>query len=136
VYVLDTSVASGLLRQGDPAATGWMSTQRVGDLYLAAPVVYEIVRGFLRLPAGPKRDRLELAWRGQTLPMFERRVLSLDAAAATTWARLMAEGEGRGRKPPLLDCQIAAIAIENRMTVVTLDRRGFGELGCGLLVLA
>lgn len=112
-----------------------MSGRTIGDLHLAAPVVYELLHGIFRLPHGARRRRLQLAWENEALPVFEGRVLPLDVAAAEIWAILTADGERRGRKPPLLDCQIAAIAMANRMTVVTLDRRGFGDLGCDLLVL-
>jgi predicted nucleic acid-binding protein len=104
-------------------------------LYLAATTVYEVTRGLLRLPQGRKRTVLELLWQQEVLPKFEGRILPLDAPAATAWARVVAEGEKRGFPPPIIDAQIAAIAMANGMTVVTRDRRGFGRLGCDLLVL-
>ena len=135
MFVLDTSVASSLLMGNDPAAAEWVSSTPGHHLYLAAPIVYEVLRGILRLPEGARRRRLELAWQNQAQPLFKDRVLPLDATAASLWAQLTVEGEHKGRTPPVLDSLIAAIAIANGMTVVTRDRRGFASLGCKLLLL-
>lgn len=67
------------------------------------------------------------------LRRFRGRVLALDADAAQVGGQLVAEGTLVGATPPLLDAQIAAIAITHDMTVVTLDR-GFRKLGCKLLL--
>jgi predicted nucleic acid-binding protein len=69
------------------------------------------------------------------LRRFEGRVLPLDADAARIWGQLVADRSMAGATPPMLDSQIAAIAITHDMTVVTLDR-GFRQLGCKLLILS
>ena len=97
--------------------------------------IYEITWGLEQLPPGRKRTRLEAAWEQDLRPVIADRVLPLDEAAARMWGRLVGGGTRQGFTPPLLEAQIAAIAIVNGMTVVTRDRRGFGRLGCDLLVL-
>ncbi len=135
MFVLDTSVASGLLTSGDQTVADWALSVPGHRLYLAAPVVYEILRGILRLPDGARRRRMELGWSERIEPLFRGRVLPLDTAAASLWARLTVDGERGGHTPPVLDSQIAAIAMTHGMTVVTRDQRGFGRLGCKLLLL-
>jgi predicted nucleic acid-binding protein len=135
VFVLDTSVASGLLAKHDQQTVDWVLSVPGHRLFLAAPVVYELLRGVLRLPDGARRRRVELAWTDETEPLFRGRILPLDATAASLWARVTVDAERRGLTPPVLDGQIAAIAMANGMTVVTRDQRGFGALGCKLLFL-
>jgi toxin FitB len=133
VYVLDTSVASALMKDADSPACRWIQGRRLEELHLTATVVYEIARGIERLPAGRKRAKLAALFEADFLPLSAGRILPLDGEAARVWARLAGDGERRGHLPPTLDCQIAAVAIRHGMTVVTLDRRGFAPLGCDLL---
>jgi predicted nucleic acid-binding protein len=135
MYVLDTSVASSLLKQERGRTAEWIAQQAADELYLAATVVYELTRGIVRLPPGRRREAMELALDQRVLPAFEGRILPLDTKAAQVWAQLVAGGENRGFIPPFLDAQIAAIAMAHSMTVVIRDRRGFGRLGCDLIVL-
>lgn len=136
MFVLDTSVASSLLTTGDQTTADWVLSVPGHRLYLAAPVIYEILRGIMRLPDGARRRRMELAWTNRAEPLFKGRILPLDTAAAALWARLTVDAERRGLTPPVLDSQIAAIAMVHGMTVVTRDQRGFGALGCKLLLLS
>jgi hypothetical protein len=133
LYVLDTSVASALMKPADSPTLRWLRSCRLEQLHLTSTVVYEIACGIERLPAGRRRNALATLLDSEFLPLFAGRVLPLDSEAARVWARLAAEGERRGHLPPTLDCQIAAVAIRHGMTVVSIDRRGFAPLGCALL---
>jgi predicted nucleic acid-binding protein len=121
------------MKDADTEILRWIENRTLGELYLTSTVVYEIARGVERLPAGRKRRALEAVFEGEFLPLFAGRILPLDTEAARVWARLAGEGERRGRLPPTLDCQIAAVAIRHGMTVVTVDQRGFEPLGCELV---
>jgi toxin FitB len=123
------------MRAEQGSARAWIDTATASELHLAATTVYEITRGLALLPHGRRRERLEQAWEMDVLRRFEGRVLPLDADAARIWGQLVAESSLAGAQPPLLDAQIAAIAITHDMTVVTLDR-GFRKLGCKLLMLS
>jgi toxin FitB len=133
VYVLDTSVASALMKDADSPALRWIQDRRLEELHLTATAVYEIARGIERLPAGRKRAKLGNLFEEDFLPLFAGRVLPLDGEAARVWSRLAGDGERRGHLPPTLDCQTAAVAIRHGMTVVTLDRSGFEPLGCAIV---
>lgn len=133
MYVLDTCVASALMKDADTPVLRWIEARPLAELHLTATVVYEIARGIERLPAGQRRNGLVAVFESEFLPLFAGRVLPLDGEAARVWARLAAEGERRGHLPPTLDCQIAAVAIRHGMAVVSLDRRGFEPLGCELV---
>ena len=133
MYVLDTCVASALMKDAGTPVLRWIEARPLAELHLTATVVCEIARGIERLPPGRRRNGLDRMLESELLALFAGRVLPLDGEAARVWARLAAEGERRGRLPPTLDCQIAAVAIRHGMAVVTIDRRGFEPLGCELV---
>ena len=53
------------------------------------------------------------------LPMFEDRILSLDAEVGDRWGRLHGDGVAKGHTPSVTDSQIAATALAHGMTMVT-----------------
>ncbi len=71
-----------------------------------------------------ERERL-LQWTLRIMEMFEKRVLAFDAAAARVWGEANGEARRRGRLLPIIDSQLAAIAIVNGLTVVTRNVRHF-----------
>ena len=107
--VPDPAVLKRLLEVGDAAATG-------------APVWHELEYGRSRLPAGRRRrainammDRLEAVLV----------ILPYDQAAARWHARERARLTKKGRSPPFVDGQIAAIAAVNALVLVTRNVRDF-----------
>ena len=60
--------------------------------------------------------------------LFSGRILPFDEASALSWARLMAEGEAKGRPRDEMDMIIAAVAQANGCTIVTNNTRDFQGL--------
>ena len=54
---------------------------------------------------------------------------AFDAAAAGIWGELMGAGDAAGRQLPIIDAQIAAIALVNGLSVVTRNVRDFAPMG-------
>ncbi|MBX7133928.1 MAG: hypothetical protein K1X67_14745, partial [Fimbriimonadaceae bacterium] len=54
---------------------------------------------------------------------------AFDADAALVWGELMGTGDATGRQHPIIDTQIAAIALVHGLTVVTRNLRDFAPLG-------
>jgi len=72
-----------------------------------------------------RRERFE-KWIEQDLAeQFEGRVLPFDGAAAVLWGRLMGDGDRTGRTPAAADAQIAAVALQNDLTLVTRNVKDF-----------
>ena len=95
--------------------------QHDGEVALAAPVWHELRFGLERLAAGKRRQWIEDFLRTvEALP-----VLAYDAAAAEWHAKERARLEAAGKSPPFVDGQIAAVAVVNRLTVVTSNVRDF-----------
>ena len=106
----------------------WMRRVPAEQLYLSAVTIGEIQSGIeiTRRQDAPKAEEIE-AWLGRVLLAYD--VLSVDTSAFREWARL------RQRQPETLtyDAMIAAVAIVNRLTVVTRNVRDFERLGVPVL---
>jgi toxin FitB len=55
-------------------------------------------------------------------------VLPFDEPAASTWARLLAHGQAKGRPRSPFDTIIAAVAEANGCAVVTDNERNFADI--------
>lgn len=127
-YLIDTTIVSEAIRPAPrPAVAAWLGAQDDQDLFIATLTLGELERGILQLPAGRRRNELETRYGGPERParLFANRILPFDAAAASGWARLMAEGHASGRPRSALDMIIAATAIVHRCAVVTANDRHF-----------
>lgn len=116
-FLLDTNVLSEPMKPRPRAALLRAIEDHRGDLAIAAPSWNELRYGWARMPASRRRDALE--------DYLERRVraalpiLPYDAAAADWHAAERARLAAKGRTPPHVDGQIAAIAKVNELTLVT-----------------
>jgi toxin FitB len=125
-FVLDTNVVSELMRPlPDVKVTDWIRRSSPSALFLAAVSLGEIVRGVSRLPAGPRRARLE-PWVSELLPcQFAGRILAFDQPAAVIWGELMGAGDRAGRPRAAADAPIAATTLRHDMALVTRNAADF-----------
>ncbi len=109
---LDTSAAIALL-QGQADA---LLSQPVGEILLPVPVIGELRYGALN----SRRSTENLA----TVERLVSRCRALDITATTaaTYARLRVRLRQKGRPVPENDLWIAALCVEHRVALVTLDR--------------
>lgn len=127
-YMLDTNIISEVVKpEPSPRLMDWLAAQRDEDLFIASLTLAELQRGILAKPEGRKRRALEAWFDGPEGPtaLFAGRILPFDDRAALIWARLMAEGQEKGRPRSPLDMIIAATAEANVCVVVTLNVRDF-----------
>ena len=127
-YLLDTNILSEATRPAPaPAIATWLADQPDTDLFIAAFTLGELKRGILGLPTGRKRAELAQWFDGPAGPqaLFAGRILAFDAPASLLWAHLMADGRAAGQPRSALDMIIAAVAITNQCTIVTLNGRDF-----------
>ena len=125
MYLLDTNVVSELRRpRPDRRVLGWIEGVSHDRLYLSAVTIGEVQAGIeLTREQDPAKAAELEEWVERILGTYA--VLAADAAAFREWARLM----HRRSDTLMQDALIAAVAIVNRMTVVTRNVRDFEQLG-------
>lgn len=125
-FLLDTNVVSETVRpRPRRSVLDWIEARSPSDLFLAAQTVGELVRGARKVREPERRERFE-RWIEQDLArQFEGRILPFDGGTAAIWGRLMGDGDRAGLRPAAADAQIAAVAIQHGLTVVTRNVRDF-----------
>ena len=125
-FLLDTNVVSETIRpRPDKTVLDWIEAQSPTDLFLAAQTLGELVRGARKVKEQARRERFE-RWIEQDLArQFNGRVLSFDGRTAAVWGRLMGDGDRAGRPPAAADAQIAAVAIQHDLIIVTRNVKDF-----------
>lgn len=127
---LDTNVISEVVRPTpSPAVLQWLDRQHPDQLYLATPVMAELLLGLLLLPDGRRKRSLEIAITAVMEAWFAERILAFDVAAAGRYAGIMARERQAGRAIAILDAQIAAIVAAAGASVATRDTSPFVAAG-------
>lgn len=120
-YLLDTNHVSAFWAQ-DATLHEQMSRVSDAEYYLCTPSIGEMWHMvFNSTRVEYNRARLEVL-----LQQFP--ILDFDASAATEYGRLWTELKRRGRPIPVIDAQIAAIAIAHNLVVLTSDVRHFAHV--------
>jgi len=128
-YLLDTNVLAEPLKPKPNSAVMKRLKKHSGKLAIATPVWHELWYGCLRLASGKRKRQLEtylVDVLQASLP-----ILAYTPAAARWHASQRARLASKGRTPAFVDGQIASIAAENNLTLVThniADFRLFAEL--------
>ena len=130
-YLLDTNVLSELRRKApDPHVQRWFSQRSAGAMYLSVLTLGEIRKGIDSLAESARRQRLS-HWLEVDLPTyFSGRILSVDAAVADRWGRLVAR---IGLPLPAIDSLLAATAMQHGLSLVTRNVRDMQGLGAELI---
>jgi toxin FitB len=134
MILLDTNVISELMR-AEPAQVvlDWFGQHDAADLFISAITEAELRTGIAFLPAGQRRDRLQMALEAMIEQDFQSRNLPFDRAAARAYAEIAAARRAAGRPIADADCQIAAIARAVGAPVATRNVKDFD--GCGITVI-
>lgn len=129
MYLLDTNIVSELRRpRPNPSVVGWLAAVPTEHLFISALTIGEIQAG-IEITRGQDPAEAEQLGRWldeQVLDGYD--ILPMDAVAFREWARLM----HRRSDTLVQDAMIAAVAVTNRLTVVTRNVRDFESLGVAI----
>ena len=124
MILLDTNVVSELTKPApEPRVVRWLASHEP-QLALSSITLAELRYGIARLPVGRRKASLEEFW-SLTQNRFAGRIHAFDESAAEAYGDLAAEAERLGRRIPVLDGMIAAIAKTHGLAVATRDADHF-----------
>lgn len=124
-WLLDTNVLSAVAARRPDATVEARLRQHAAEVAVPAPVWHELQFGWLRMPAGARRDSVGRYLHDivACLPL-----LPYDEPAARLHAAHRAAAEHAGRPQPFVDGQIAAIAVARGLTLVTRNLKDFRDV--------
>ena len=122
IYLPDANACIRLLRQRDPGLLARWQAARLSDVVLCSVVVYELRYGAQR-SSDPVREHGKL---DVFLAPFAS--LPFDDQSAQRCARLRHDLEQAGTRIGPHDLQIAAIALQHDLTLVTHNTREFSRV--------
>lgn len=130
-YLLDTNVVSELrkAKRANPNVLAWFQAVPDGELFLSVLVLGEIRTGIERIrPSNPTQARALDRWLKGLETTYIDRMLPITAAIADKWGRLCASNP-----PSVVDCLMAATALENDLTLVTRNTQDVARTGVQLV---
>ena len=128
LYMLDTDIASYMIKKRSPAMQSRMAEVSPNELCISAITRAELLYGLKRLPAN---HRLHLVVR-HFLKII--RVLPWDAEAAGFYADIRHQLVSSGQQIGELDMMIAAHAISLGAVLVTNNIRHYGRISAPLIL--
>lgn len=135
MFLIDTNVISELSKpMPSPAVLNWFATTPAQQIYISSVTLCEIEFGLALMPAGKRRDALLSATQELVRIDFEGRCLNLDAHCAAAYGQLAAQQQHNGRACSTEDAMIAAIALTNKLVLVTRNTKDFDGI-TGLRVI-
>lgn len=133
MIVLDTNVVSEAMKPSPNLSVHqWLNDQVVETLYLTSVTLAELLFGIAALPAGKRKEMLELALK-ELMNLFRDRVLSFDIDSAQHYAELALTAKIGGRGFPTPDGYIAAIAASRGFVVASRDTAPFEAAGLTII---
>jgi predicted nucleic acid-binding protein len=126
-FLLDTNVISELARtRPNFKVIAWFGSVPSTDLFLSVITLAEIRKGIEKKRTASPGDAARLeAWLTTLVLHYRSRVLPFDQDSADQWGRLMALHP----TVPVEDSQLAATALQHRLTFATRNVRRIAKTG-------
>lgn len=133
-FLLDTNIVSETVKvKPEPRVLEWLERQSPPELFLASQTIGELVRGAFKLKEKARRERFTKWIEEDLTHQFENRILAFDHAAARVWGQLMGDGDREGQTRSAADTQIAAVAIDRELILVTRNVKDFERFDLDVL---
>jgi predicted nucleic acid-binding protein len=120
-WLLDTNVIAALINpNGAPSVKLWAATQTEDKFFISVLTLGEYDKGIHNLPVDHNDRPRYLAARDALEARFKGKVLSVDDNVVRRWGAISGTVKREvGVAPSVIDTLLAAMAIENRMFLVT-----------------
>lgn len=123
IYLLDTNIISQVTKLEPNQKLLSNLELHTGTCAISSITWYELQNGIALLPKGPKKTKLQSFLIDYVQPAFP--VIPYDIHAATINADITSRLLPLGKPTPILDTQIASIAIANNLILVTHNTKDF-----------
>ena len=123
IYLLDTNIISQVTKPEPNQKLLSNLELHTGTCVISSITWYELQNGIALLPKGPKKTTLQSFLIDYVQPAFP--IISYDIHAATINADITSRLLSLGKPTPILDTQIASIAIANNLILVTHNTKDF-----------
>ena len=133
-FLLDTNIISETVRpRPDPGVIDWLERQSPEELFLSAMTIGELMRGACKVKEEARREKLTKWIEEDLRQQFESRLLPFNDTSGKIWGQLMGNGDRAGKTPSAYDAQIAAIAIDRGLVLVTRNVSDFNRFELEIL---
>tara|TARA_B100000378_G_C17937052_1_gene375357 strand:- start:372 stop:797 length:426 start_codon:yes stop_codon:yes gene_type:complete len=133
-FLLDTNIISETVRpRPDPGVIDWLERQSPEELFLSAMTIGELMRGACKVKEEARREKLTKWIEEDLSQQFESRLLPFNDTSGKIWGQLMGNGDRAGKTPSAYDAQIAAIAIDRGLVLVTRNVSDFNRFELEIL---
>ena len=123
IYLLDTNIISQVTKP-EPNLTLLSNIElHTGTCAISSITWFELKNGILLLPESDKKNKLESFLYDYVQPAFP--IIPYDMNAASINADITSKLLPAGKPTPILDTQIASIAIANNLILVTHNTKDF-----------
>lgn len=133
MILLDTCVVSEAIRpQPSRKVLQWLDSLPEYQVYLPVLILGELEKGVNLLPEGEKCSALRL-WLEQLRERFRGRLVPFDEKTAVAWGKLTARFENSGRRLPVIDGMVAAVALRHSALLATRNVTDFRDTGVDIV---
>jgi predicted nucleic acid-binding protein len=128
MFLTDTNVVSEpRQKRPDPRVLDWL-TAHEAEIFISAVTIAELQSGIAMLAPGRRRTALQ-AWFDTLLHLSQGTVLAFDGPVAVRWGIMNADLIRQGKRLPISDSFLAAMALHHNLSVATRNEQDFLAAG-------
>jgi len=134
MILLDTNIVSELMaREPNKKVIDWLNSIPTNNLSFSTLSIGEISYGLETMSQSKRKSFLINRFEYFLEKVFAERIFNFDESSALLYGELMAQRRKKGKPMASLDGQIAAIAIDKKLSLATRNSKDFINLGLELI---